>query len=75
MRRSACVPFPTPGAPTRMIRAALLNSLVAIELEVCYGELSWRTGFALGEGDGVRGASCAVSSVPALYEAQGSSDR
>ena len=30
MRRSACVPLPTPGAPTRMIRAARLNSLVAI---------------------------------------------
>lgn len=30
MRRSACVPLPTPGAPTRMMRAARLNSLVAI---------------------------------------------
>lgn len=28
MRRSACVPFPTPGAPTRMMRAALFNSFV-----------------------------------------------
>ena len=33
MRRSACVPLPTPGAPTSMIRAARLNSFVAIELE------------------------------------------
>ena len=33
MRRSACVPLPTPGAPTSMIRAARLNSLNAIELE------------------------------------------
>ena len=33
MRRSACVPLPTPGAPTSMIRAARLNSLIAIELE------------------------------------------
>lgn len=31
MRRSACVPLPTPGAPTSMIRAARLNSFVAIE--------------------------------------------
>ena len=30
MRRSACVPLPTPGAPTRIIRAARLNSFVAI---------------------------------------------
>ena len=30
IRRSACVPLPTPGAPTSMIRAARLNSLVAI---------------------------------------------
>lgn len=30
MRRSAWVPLPTPGAPTSMIRAARLNSLVAI---------------------------------------------
>ena len=30
MSRSACVPLPTPGAPTRMMRAARLNSLVAI---------------------------------------------
>ena len=30
MRRSAWVPLPTPGAPTRMMRAARLNSLVAI---------------------------------------------
>lgn len=33
MRRSACVPLPTPGAPTSMIRAARLNSFVAIELD------------------------------------------
>ena len=31
MRRSACVPLPTPGAPTSIIRAARLNSFVAIE--------------------------------------------
>lgn len=30
IRRSACVPLPTPGAPTRIMRAALLNSLVGI---------------------------------------------
>lgn len=30
MRRSACVPLPTPGAPTRMMRAALLISLDGI---------------------------------------------
>ena len=30
MSRSACVPLPTPGAPTRMMRAARLNFLVAI---------------------------------------------
>ncbi len=28
MRRSACVPFPTPGAPTRIMRAARLKSRV-----------------------------------------------
>ncbi len=33
MRRSACVPLPTPGAPISMIRAARLNSFVAIELD------------------------------------------
>lgn len=26
--RSVCVPFPTPGAPTRMMRAAFLSCLV-----------------------------------------------
>ena len=33
MRRSACVPLPTPGAPTSIIRAARLNSFIAIELD------------------------------------------
>ena len=33
MSRSACVPLPTPGAPTRMMRAARLNSLVAIRMQ------------------------------------------
>ena len=43
MRRSACVPLPTPGAPTRIIRAARLNSFVAIdEGGVC--ERSWGLG-------------------------------
>lgn len=28
IRRSVCVPFPTPGAPTRMIRAAFLSLFV-----------------------------------------------
>lgn len=32
MSRSACVPLPTPGAPTRIMRAARLNSLVAIRM-------------------------------------------
>ena len=30
MRRSAWVPLPTPGAPTRIMRAARLSSLVVI---------------------------------------------
>lgn len=30
MRRSAWVPLPTPGAPTRMMRAALLIFLIVI---------------------------------------------
>ena len=30
IRRSACVPFPTPGAPTKMIRAARLSLEVVI---------------------------------------------
>lgn len=29
---SDCVPFPTPGAPTRMIRAAFLNCLVGCDM-------------------------------------------
>lgn len=35
MRRSACVPLPIPGAPTRIMRAALLNSFVVfIEIKL-----------------------------------------
>ena len=30
IRRSACVPLPTPGAPTKMTRAARLKSFMAI---------------------------------------------
>ena len=30
MRRSACVPLPTPGAPTSIIRAARWNFLVGM---------------------------------------------
>ena len=52
MRRSACVPLPTPGAPTSMIRAARLNSFVAIELDkgVRSGERSIASAQAEGEG-------------------------
>ena len=45
MRRSACVPFPTPGAPTSIIRAALLNCLVAVTA-IMYR----RSIFCLGQG-------------------------
>lgn len=52
MRRSACVPLPTPGAPTRMMRAALLISLDGIvELRIAKvkgfrrsREADWRAG-------------------------------
>ena len=62
MRRSACVPLPTPGAPTSMIRAARLNSFVAIELDkevsgaesgvlpACSGRREEKAGAARGSG-------------------------
>lgn len=31
IRRSVCVPLPTPGAPTRMTRAALARSRIIAE--------------------------------------------
>lgn len=41
--RSVCVPFPTPGAPIRMIRAAFLSGRIARVIVVCLF-------FCLGEG-------------------------
>lgn len=38
MRRSAWVPLPTPGAPTRMMRAALLIFLIVIVIARLIGE-------------------------------------
>ena len=32
-RRSACVPFPTPGAPTNMMRAAFRSFIVVILMQ------------------------------------------
>lgn len=63
MRRSACVPFPTPGAPTRMIRAALLNSLVAIEWRCAMGAKIGRRLSCPGKGMacGERLAPCLLS--------------
>lgn len=40
MRRSDCVPLPTPGAPTRMMRAAFFNFLDAAEMLMVY-EADW----------------------------------
>ena len=34
MSRSACVPFPTPGAPTRITRAAFFSFDVAMEADM-----------------------------------------
>ena len=50
MSRSACVPLPTPGAPTRMMRAARLNSLVAIRRRYV-GMRKGRSAFRGGFGD------------------------
>jgi len=34
--RSACVPFPTPGAPTRIIRAAFLSLLFIMVVMIAF---------------------------------------
>lgn len=65
MRRSACVPLPTPGAPTRIIRAARLNSFVAIA-EGVVRERSWGLG-----GSAAWYANVGVVSCAGQLEARG----
>ena len=58
MRRSACVPLPTPGAPTSMIRAARLNSFIAIELDKDVSGAESGVVLACSERRGEKAGSC-----------------